>query len=111
MSCCCAGEGEPTCIYWIGQADTARLKARFWLQYGIINCIVFGICILFTWLVYAFPVIGAILGYIALKKFDDGNEEGCDSYTKYSMIVSIVGTVLCSIFVVLATIGIALNNA
>lgn len=60
----CASEGEPTCIYWLGQADTARLKARFWLQYGIINCIVFGICILFTWLVYAFPVIGTILGYI-----------------------------------------------
>ena len=64
----CAREGEPTCIYWMAQADTARLKARFWLQYGIINVIVFGICILFTWLVYFLPVLGAIFGYIVSFK-------------------------------------------
>lgn len=47
----------------------------------------------------------------ALKKFDDGNEEGCNSYTNYSMIINIVGTVLCSVFVILGTISIALENA
>lgn len=36
-----AKDDEPTYIWWIGQANTPRLKARYWLQFGIVNIIGF----------------------------------------------------------------------
>ena len=36
-----AKEDEPTIVWWIGQASTPRLRARYWLQFGIFNIIAF----------------------------------------------------------------------
>ena len=38
-----AKEGEPTFIWWIGQANTPRLKARYWLQVSLLNSIVYAV--------------------------------------------------------------------
>lgn len=40
-----AKEGEPIFMWWIGQADTPRLKARYWLQVSLLNTIVFAVSI------------------------------------------------------------------
>ena len=42
-----AEEGEPAIMWWIGQANTPRLKARYWLQVSLINTFAFAVSILF----------------------------------------------------------------
>uniref|UniRef100_A0A1X7VSA4 Uncharacterized protein n=1 Tax=Amphimedon queenslandica TaxID=400682 RepID=A0A1X7VSA4_AMPQE len=85
-----AKEDEPTLFWWIGQASTPRLRARYWLQFAIINSIAYSVVIVgIPSLIFFIPA--TILAYQAVIKYDEGNEEACKTKTKISAILSVLG--------------------
>ena len=62
-----AQEGEPVIFFWIGQANTPRLRARYWLQFALFNGIV-GFLFFFGILSLLFFIPAGILAYQVSQK-------------------------------------------
>ena len=62
-----AQEGEPVIFFWIGQANTPRLRARYWLQVALFNGII-GFLFFFGILGLLFFIPAGILAYQVSQK-------------------------------------------
>ena len=62
-----AQEGEPAIFFWIGQVNTPRLRARYWLQVSLFNSIV-GLLFFLGILSLLFFIPAGILAYQVSRK-------------------------------------------
>uniref|UniRef100_A0A1X7VTT5 Uncharacterized protein n=1 Tax=Amphimedon queenslandica TaxID=400682 RepID=A0A1X7VTT5_AMPQE len=88
-----AKDDEPTFIWWIGQANTPRLKARYWLQFGIFNIISLSVILIgIPALILLIPA--TIFAYQAVIKYDEGDEGACKTKTSISSLLSILSMIV-----------------
>ena len=63
-----AQEGEPIIFTWIGQANTPRLRARYWLQFALFNGITsLIVALMIPGLLFYIPA--GILAYLVSQKW------------------------------------------